>query len=75
VNLLAIDTSTDSCSVAASRGEALFSRSEPALQRQAERVLGMVEALLEEAQLGLDQIEGTPTARACCSPACASRPA
>jgi tRNA threonylcarbamoyladenosine biosynthesis protein TsaB len=58
VNLLAIDTSTDSCSVAASRGEALFSRSEPALQRQAERVLGMVEALLEEAHLGLDQIEG-----------------
>jgi tRNA threonylcarbamoyladenosine biosynthesis protein TsaB len=58
VNLLAIDTSTDSCSVAASRGEALFSRSEPALQRQAERVLGMVEALLEEALLGLDQIEG-----------------
>ena len=58
MNLLAIDTSTDSCSVAASRGEALFSRSEPALQRQAERVLGMVEALLEEAHLGLDQIEG-----------------
>jgi tRNA threonylcarbamoyladenosine biosynthesis protein TsaB len=58
VNLLAIDTSTDSCSVAASRGEALFSHSEPALQRQAERVLGMVEALLEEAHLGLDQIEG-----------------
>jgi tRNA threonylcarbamoyladenosine biosynthesis protein TsaB len=58
VNLLAIDTSTDSCSVAASRGEALFSRSEPALQRQAERVLGMVEALLGEARLRLDQIEG-----------------
>ncbi len=58
MNLLAIDTSTDSCSVAASRGETLFSRSEPALQRQAERVLGMVEALLEEAHLGLEQIEG-----------------
>ena len=58
VNLLAIDTSTDSCSVAASRGDALFSRSEPALQRQAERVLGMVDELLEEAHLALDQIEG-----------------
>src|SRR3974390_3096372 len=58
MNLLAIDTSTDSCSVAASRGEALFSRSEPALQRQAERVLGMVEELLAESRLGLAQIEG-----------------
>jgi tRNA threonylcarbamoyladenosine biosynthesis protein TsaB len=58
MNLLAIDTSTDSCSVAASRGQALYARSEPALHRQAERVLGMVEELLAEAQLGLEQIEG-----------------
>jgi tRNA threonylcarbamoyladenosine biosynthesis protein TsaB len=58
MNLLAIDTSTASCSVAASRGEALFSRSEPALQRQSERVLGMVEELLAEARMGLAQIEG-----------------
>jgi tRNA threonylcarbamoyladenosine biosynthesis protein TsaB len=58
MNLLAIDTSTDTCSVAASRGEAVFSRSEPALQRQAEKVLGIVEGLLAEARLGLGQIEG-----------------
>src|SRR5215471_16670101 len=58
MNLLAIDTSTDSCSVAASRGDAFFSRSEPALQRQAERVLGMVEELLADARLGLGEIEG-----------------
>jgi tRNA threonylcarbamoyladenosine biosynthesis protein TsaB len=58
VNLLAIDTSTDSCSVAASRAEALFSRSEPALHRQAERVLGMVEDLLADARLELGEIEG-----------------
>jgi tRNA threonylcarbamoyladenosine biosynthesis protein TsaB len=58
MNLLAIDTSTDSCSVAASRGGELFSRSEPAAQRQAERVLGMVEELLAEARLTLGQIEG-----------------
>jgi tRNA threonylcarbamoyladenosine biosynthesis protein TsaB len=58
VNLLAIDTSTTSCSVAASRGDARFSRSEPALQRQAERILGMVEELLEEAKLGLAEVEG-----------------
>ena len=58
MNLLAIDTSTDTCSVAASRGPELFARSEPALQRQAERVLGMVEEVLAEARLGLEQIEG-----------------
>src|SRR5258705_2393396 len=58
MNLLAIDTSTDACSVAASRGEELFSRSEPALQRQAEKILGMVEELLAEARLELGQIEG-----------------
>jgi tRNA threonylcarbamoyladenosine biosynthesis protein TsaB len=58
MNLLAIDTSTDTCSVAASRGDAFFSRSEPALQRQAEKVLGMVEGLLAEARLELGQIEG-----------------
>jgi len=58
MNLLAIDTSTDSCSVAASRGETLFARSEPALHRQAERVLGMVEDLLADARLELRQIEG-----------------
>lgn len=58
MNLLAIDTSTASCSVAASRGDALYARSEPALHRQAERVLGMVEELLGEARLALEQIEG-----------------
>ena len=58
VNLLAIDTSTDSCSVAASRGEVLYERSEPALQRQAEKILGMVDELLAEARLELSQIEG-----------------
>jgi tRNA threonylcarbamoyladenosine biosynthesis protein TsaB len=58
VNLLAIDTTTDSCSVAASRSGALFERSEPALHRQAERILGMVEELLAEARLELSQIEG-----------------
>lgn len=58
MNLLAIDTSTDSCSVAASRGEALFEMSEPALQRQAEKILGMVDELLAGARLELSQIEG-----------------
>jgi tRNA threonylcarbamoyladenosine biosynthesis protein TsaB len=58
MNLLAIDTSTDFCSVAASRGEELVSRHEPAGQRQAEMILGMVEAVLVDARLELSQIDG-----------------
>src|SRR5882762_7798798 len=58
MNLLAIDTSTDFCSVAASRGEALFARHEPAGQRQAERILDVVREVLAEAQLEFPQIEG-----------------
>jgi len=58
MNLLAIDTSTDFCSVAASRGEALVSRHEPAGQRQGEMILGMVEAVLIDARLELSQIDG-----------------
>jgi tRNA threonylcarbamoyladenosine biosynthesis protein TsaB len=58
MNLLAIDTSADFCSVAASRGEALFSRHEPAGQRQAERVLDIVSEVLIEARLQLSQIQG-----------------
>jgi tRNA threonylcarbamoyladenosine biosynthesis protein TsaB len=58
MNLLAIDTSTDFCSVAASRGEALFSRHERAGQRQAETILGMVDEVLAEAGIELAQIRG-----------------
>src|SRR2546423_2040181 len=58
MNLLAIDTSTDFCSVAASGGEALFSRHERAGQRQAETILGMIEEVLAEARIALAQIQG-----------------
>jgi len=58
MNLLAIDTSMDFCSVAASRGEGIFSRHEQAGQRQAEMILGMVEAVLAGAQLALADIGG-----------------
>src|SRR5437899_3060609 len=58
MNLLAIDTSTDFGSVAASRGEALFSRHERAGQRQAEMILGMVDEVLAEARIELAQIHG-----------------
>src|SRR6266852_2510550 len=58
MNLLAIDTSTDFCSVAASRGAALVSRHEPAGRRQAERILDMVGEVLAEARLEIAQIHG-----------------
>src|SRR6267154_538104 len=58
MNLLAIDTSTDFCSVAASRGEALVSRHEAAGRRQAERILDMVGEVLAEARLEIAQIHG-----------------
>jgi tRNA threonylcarbamoyladenosine biosynthesis protein TsaB len=58
MNLLAIDTSTDFCSVAACRGETLVSRHEPAGQRQAEMILDMVGAVLGDAGLDLKRIDG-----------------
>jgi len=58
MNLLAIDTSTDFCSVAASRGETLFSRHERAGRRQAEAILGMVDEVLAEAGIEVAQIQG-----------------
>jgi len=58
MNLLAIDTSTDFCSVAASRGGALFARHERAGRRQAETILGMVDDVLAEAGIEVAQIQG-----------------
>jgi tRNA threonylcarbamoyladenosine biosynthesis protein TsaB len=58
MNLLAIDTSADFCSVAACRGDALAFRHERAGQRQAEIILDLVDAVLTEAQLTLDHVSG-----------------
>lgn len=58
MNLLAIDTSADFCSVAASRGGALFFRHERAVQRHAEMILEAVQSVLAEAGLALGDIEG-----------------
>src|SRR5258706_9959866 len=58
MNLLAIDPSTDFCSVAASRGAELVSRHEPAGRRQAERILDMVGEVLAEARLEIAQVHG-----------------
>ncbi len=58
MNLLAIDTSADFCSVAASRGGASFFRHERAVQRHAEMILDAVQSVLAEAGLALGDIEG-----------------
>jgi tRNA threonylcarbamoyladenosine biosynthesis protein TsaB len=58
MNLLALDTSAESCSVAASRGGPIFFRSEPAAQRQGELILGMVDAVLAEAGMAMRDLDG-----------------
>jgi tRNA threonylcarbamoyladenosine biosynthesis protein TsaB len=58
MNILAIDTSADFCSVAASRGAEVAFRHEPAGQRQAEMILGLVDATLAAAGLALADVEG-----------------
>ena len=58
MNLLAIETSGDFCSVAACRGRAVASRHEPAGQRHGEMILPLIDAVLAEADLRLTQIDG-----------------
>lgn len=58
MNLLALDTSTEFCTVALLRDRAEFWREEHAGQRHSELILQMVEAVLAEAGLGLRQLAG-----------------
>ena len=58
MNLLAIETSSEFCSVAAARGEGVFSLHEPAGQRHGELLIPMIDAVLSEAQLALEELEG-----------------
>lgn len=57
MNLLAIETATEACSVALLHGEAVIDRSELAPRRHAELVLPMAEELLAEAGLGRKQLD------------------
>jgi tRNA threonylcarbamoyladenosine biosynthesis protein TsaB len=58
VNLLAIETSTEFCSLAVAAGDLVFARHEPAGQRHAETILVAIRELIGEARLTLEQIEG-----------------
>lgn len=63
MNLLAIETSTEYCSVALLHGGALTERSELAPRRHAELVLPMAESLLAEAGLKRAQLHGIAVGR------------
>ena len=58
MNLLALDTSTEYCSVALLRDDVLTLREEHAIQRHSELILPMVEDLLLDAGLVLAQLDG-----------------
>lgn len=57
MNLLAIETATEACSVALLQGEAVLERFEVAPRRHAELVLPWCEALLAEAGLARGQLD------------------
>lgn len=62
VRLLAIDTTTEACSAALLTGDGLWWRAEEPGRGHADRILGMVDELLADAQLTLGALHGV----ACC---------
>lgn len=58
MNLIAIETSTSYCSLAAAKGDRVASRHILAEQRHAEIALDELMALLREADLSLEQVQG-----------------
>jgi tRNA threonylcarbamoyladenosine biosynthesis protein TsaB len=63
MNLLAIETSTESCSVALSRNGELISRSELAPRRHAELLLPMCDDVLAEAGIARHQLDAIAVGR------------
>jgi tRNA threonylcarbamoyladenosine biosynthesis protein TsaB len=63
MNLLAIETATESCSVALVHGEVVIARSELTPRRHAELVLPMADALLAEAGIGRHALDGIAVGR------------
>ena len=58
MNLLAIETSTEFCSLAACRGDAVRAEHFPAAQRHGEMVLASTAQLLADAGLSLEDLQG-----------------
>ena len=58
VNLIALETSTEYCSLAVSRGAEVFERSFQAQQQNSELALPALRELLQQARLGMQDIEG-----------------
>lgn len=63
MNLLAIETSTEACSVALVHGQEVITRSELAPRRHAELALPMADALLAEAGLGRHALDAIAVGR------------
>jgi tRNA threonylcarbamoyladenosine biosynthesis protein TsaB len=63
MNLLALDTSTESCSAALLCGDRLLERSEMAPRRHAELILPMIDSLLAEAGLSRRRLDGIAVGR------------
>lgn len=63
MNLLAIETSTEACSVALVHGEVVIARSEIAPRRHTELALPMADALLAEAGLGRHALDAIAVGR------------
>ncbi len=58
MNILALETSTEYCSVALWRNGVVHARCELAGQKHSEMLMGMVDALLHEADCGLHEVDG-----------------
>ncbi|MFH1602765.1 MAG: tRNA (adenosine(37)-N6)-threonylcarbamoyltransferase complex dimerization subunit type 1 TsaB [Pseudomonadota bacterium] len=58
MNLIALETSTEYCSLAVSRGRQVFERNFHARQQNSELALPALRELLQQAQLGMRDIEG-----------------
>ena len=58
MKLLALDTSTEACSVALRSGDAFWHLDEVCPQQHSKRILPMVQQLLTEAGLSLQQLDG-----------------
>ncbi|RDI97646.1 tRNA (adenosine(37)-N6)-threonylcarbamoyltransferase complex dimerization subunit type 1 TsaB [Dyella solisilvae] len=63
MNLLALETSTEACSVALVHGDEVIARSEIAPRRHAELVLPMADTLLAEAGLGRHALDAIAVGR------------